>query len=179
MFDIGPTYAGSSLEFWLGNSGPTNGQSGNSQQNVNPRPIPGIGNPIGAYGAQAGQNGFAGNAAYDSAVLGGGTILGYAEGGPATPNYDSPNGNAARPYINTGVAGITSVIAANGPISPGRGAAAGNGNIPSWNFNIYQDAGTAYGRYSNVGQYGKGGREATSGGAGEQGFSAFVWVIVL
>jgi hypothetical protein len=179
VFDIGPDYTGTSLDFWLGPAGPTNGQSGNSQQNVNPRQISGINNPIGAYGVSPGQGGFAGNAAYDSAVLGtSNTILGYAEGGPATVNYDSRNENAARPYINTGVAGITSIIAANGPISPGRGAAAGNSNVPAWNFSNYPDAGTAYGRYSNVGQYGKGGREATSSGQGEQGFSAFVWVII-
>ena len=178
IFDIAPSYTGTSLNFWVGPAGPSNSQSANAQQNINPRQITGITNPLGAYTVTAGQNWYAGNAAYDSAVLGTGTILGYAEGGGATLTYDTMNSNVSRPYINTAITGIGYVTAVNGPVSAGRGAGPGFSSMPNWNFNIYQNAGTAYGRYSNVGNYGKGGREAVDNGVGEAGFSAFVWVII-
>jgi hypothetical protein len=180
VFDITTTFSGTTLNIWLGPSGPSFNDTGGVQQNVNPRQIDSISNPIGAYAVQLGQSGYAANAAYDAAVLSGSTILGYAEGGPATPDFDSRNTNAARGYVNTGVAGITSVAITNGPISPGRGFAPNNQSYPEWNFNNNSNYGTAYNRYSSVAsvRFGKGGMEAVTSGLGERGYPGFVWVII-
>ena len=177
VFDLPSSFSGT-VNFWLGPAGPNYSASGGTSQNINPRQIPGITNPLGAYAATAGQAGFAANAAYDAAVLTGSTILGYAEGGAATVNYDSANGNVARPYVNT--ASTTSVATYNGPVSPGRGAAPSNDNFPSWNFNVYADLATCYGKYSSVAanKYGKGGMEAAISGSGFSGYPGFVWVSI-
>jgi hypothetical protein len=180
VFDITTTFSGTTLDIWLGPSGPSFNDTGGSQQNVNPRQINSISNPIGAYAVQVGQGGYAANAAYDAAVLSGSTIIGYAEGGPATVNYDSRNENAARGYVNTGVTGVTSVATTNGPISPGRGSAPNNQSYPEWNFNNVANYGTAYNKYSSVAsaRFGQGGREAVNSGPGERGYPGFVWIII-
>lgn len=180
VFDIPAAGINDVLNIWLGPSGPSNSASGNAQQNIYPRSITGITNPLGAQTVTAGQTGYSGNAGYDAAVLkGSSTILGYAEAGGATPNFDAPNSYQSRGYVNTGI--VTSVQNYSGPVSPGRGVAPNNSSYPSWNFNVYSDLATCYGKYSSVASnyYGKGGKEAAVYSAGESGFQAFVWVSIL
>lgn len=178
VFDIPANGLNGVVYIWLGPGG-VNLNSGGNGYNINPRPLTGITDPLGSYPSSTGQGGYTGSAAFDSAVLLGSTVIGYAEGGAATVNYDSPNSNVARPYVNSSY--VTNVATYNGPTSPGRGAAPGNNAYPLWNFNQYSDLATCYGKYASVagGRFGQGGWEAVSSGSGTSGFPAFVWISIL
>jgi hypothetical protein len=108
VFDIPATGLNGTINVYLGPAGPNLANSGGNYINVNPRTLPTVGNPLGAYGVSSGQSGFTGNAAFDSAVLFESTIIGYAEGGAATVNYDSPNGSTARPWYHPSY--VTSIV---------------------------------------------------------------------
>jgi hypothetical protein len=66
-------------------------------------------------------------------------------------------------------------------MSPGRGVAATNDSYPNWNFNLYSDLATCYGKYGSVAssKYGKGGAEAALSSAGYNGYPAFIWISIL
>jgi hypothetical protein len=179
VFTIPASGLTGTLNIYVGACGPSYSTSGGAQQNVNPRQISGITNPLGAQSVSPGQGSYAGNASYDAAVLLESVILGYAEGGGATPNYDSPNSYQSRAYVNTSY--VTNVATTPGPVSPGRSAAAGNTSYPLFNFRQVSDYGTCYGKYSSIdgGRYGQGGTEAYLGGAGTNGFPAFIWISIL
>jgi hypothetical protein len=179
VFDIPKTGLTGSLAIYIGPAGPSYSTGGGQQVNVNPRQTAGISNPLGATGVQPGQGGYCGNAAFDAAAVLSGTVIGYAEGGGATVSYDSMNGYQSRAWVNTSY--VSSIATTSGPVSPGRGVAPTNTNYPSWNFNVYSDYATCYGKYGSIAssKYGQGGHEAALSSAGYNGYSGFVWVSIL
>lgn len=176
-FILPPTFEGT-LQILIGSAG---AKFDGPSRPVQPRSISLVENPLGQPADNFGQGGWTGSGAYSSAirVKETGATLAYAEGGGASVSYDHPYPQASRAYFNSAIA--VSGRALNGPVSLGRGAQPGNENYPNWNFNLYPELATAYGKTASVNEqrFGKGGREVHAGQAGLDGFRGFLWMVIL
>lgn len=176
VFDVPSNFSGH-VRVLLGSAGRT--YDGN-HINVNPRSISLYSNPFGAYPASNGHIGWSGNGAFDSCVVRANNngIFAYVEGGASSPNYDHPNTNQARAYVNGGYVSNQGIY--HGPMSPGRGVAPRNDNYPNWNFNSYSNLASCDGHYGSLAgnRYGKGGMEPAVSSSGYDGYPGFLWVYI-